>query len=65
MEALRLAILLQELLIERMDAFEIRHTCDPFQRLPWDRLDPISRQLYVERAEQLLKRFDLVPKGGN
>lgn len=57
-----LAKILQDLLCEAMERWNASHELDPLRKLPWERLDPISRRLYVERCEALLVRYDVVPK---
>ncbi len=60
-----MAEVLQDLLCDAMDAWAARTQLDPMRKLPWDRLDPISKMLYIERCGAFLKRFDVIPKGVN
>jgi hypothetical protein len=65
MDANTMAALLQDMLCAAMDRWNLTHQADPLRKLPWERLDPISRRLYVERCEEFLRCYDVVPKGRN
>lgn len=54
-----LAEILQDLLVEVMDAYNASRPCDPLRKLLWARLDDVSRQLYIRRAERLLELYEI------
>src|SRR5262249_26976341 len=59
----RLATILQNLLRATMDQWNDAHSAErALHKLPWHELDPISRQLYVERAERFLSLFHLTER---
>lgn len=53
----KLAEILQDLLCAAMDSWNATHELDPLCKLPWDRLDPISKMLYIERCSAFLEKY--------
>ena len=63
MNAEQLAKILQDLLVDRMQVWNETHQdVDPLRKMPWDRLDSLSRVLYVERAQEFLDKYEVEPK---
>lgn len=50
-----------EQLAKRMGAWNASRLAgvDPLRKMPWENLDPISRQLYLERAREFLERYQV------
>lgn len=54
-----MAEVLQGMLVDVMDRWNLSYPLDPLRKLPWESLDPISRALYIERCEAFLERYDV------
>jgi hypothetical protein len=55
----QLAEIIQGYLVEVMDLYGTKHIATG----PWDTLDLVSKQLYIDRAKIVLQRFHVAPKG--
>lgn len=64
MTAEQLAEILQTLLTDRMAVWNSQRAGldQPLHCLTWANLDPLSRALYIERAEQFLRLYTLTPQ---